>query len=357
MIKLSARASNALLAKCRARYGVRLNHQDIQNLISCRKVTDIAAYLKNNTHYAKGLSSVDEGSVHRGQLESALYGMMYDELAQLCGYEISLGEWFGDYIMMRGKIKQILDFLRLLVAGRPGEYIFSLPSFFSQHSDINLQALPQAKSYGEFLSIMKGSCFYSILKSFAPAEGKRIDYSMIEHALFDKLYNTLFSIIDEHFSGKARAELLDLMGSYIDLVNFNHLYRLKRYYSAEPDTVMAMMHNHHYRISKRVLRELITAPDAEAALTVFTEKTPYGRLIDADAVRSGYTVTALNSVIAKKAMRILRFSINPSAVLLAYEQLAEFEIRDIVTIIESVRYSTPPDEIKRLIIIDGYYTV
>ena len=67
-----SQASNVLLTKSRAMFGKRLTGQNVSELLNCQTVTEVAAYLKNNTHYSYALRNIDDSNVHRGQLEAAL---------------------------------------------------------------------------------------------------------------------------------------------------------------------------------------------------------------------------------------------------------------------------------------------
>ena len=89
-MNLSSKASNVLLARCRARYGQRLSAQDIDTLLGCRTVADCAACLRN-TRYAPALSSLGESSMYRRPSEAALNGFLLDELYTLCRCEQSVG--------------------------------------------------------------------------------------------------------------------------------------------------------------------------------------------------------------------------------------------------------------------------
>ena len=46
---LSSLSSNVVLAKARAKYGKRLKEKDYRNLLDCKSVAEVAAYLNANT--------------------------------------------------------------------------------------------------------------------------------------------------------------------------------------------------------------------------------------------------------------------------------------------------------------------
>lgn len=346
-MKMPSNASNALLAKCRAIYGRRLSAQDYDTLISCRTVSDVAAQLKQ-TSYAAALEKIDQSSIHRGQLEAALNAMLYEEFASLCRYERSLGVWMSNYIMMRGEILQLLEFLKMLAAGRPGEYIFSLPDYFREHTELDLNRLAMARSYSDMLSALKGTEYAKVLVGFAPKEGQPLEFAMIEHALYEKLYDQLFGMIEKHMSGKAEKEMLELVGTKLDLINFSHIYRLKRYYGATADMTRRMTFRHHYKLGAKTAEAMATAQSADEVLELLYEKTPYGRQVNEDMVVDGYAEQESSRILAAKARHLLRFSISPPVVLKAFSILADAQMHDVITIIEGVRYGMQPDEIRRL---------
>lgn len=353
-MSLSSNASNVLLAKCRARYGKRLNLQDINTLTNCRSVSEVVSYLKNTPRYGDILGSVDESSMYRRRIEAVLEHGLYEELSTLCRYELQVGGWFSAYFLMRGEIRQIMSFLLQLSAGKPDEFLFSLPEFFLQQSDLNFAALLECRSYSEFLQVMEGTRFYKIIRTLAPAPGKQIDCAVIEHALYNEFYSTIFSIIEKHYSGEALKELDELLSAQVDMNTFAHIYRLKKYYKADTGTIRALLPEHTVHISSRVREELINARDADDVLEIFTQRTAYGRRLSIAVINERGLEAALKMQLERMALRMLRTSVHPTTVLLAYIFLTENETKDIITIVESVFYNLTPDEMRNLITIDEH---
>ena len=60
---LSSLSSNVVLAKARAKYGKRLKEKDYRNLLDCKSVAEVAAYLKANTDYHDVLTGINQESV------------------------------------------------------------------------------------------------------------------------------------------------------------------------------------------------------------------------------------------------------------------------------------------------------
>ena len=77
----STMASNAILAKTRAMYGKSLTETDYKQLMDCRNVPEVAAYLKSRTSYRSALTGLNETEVHRGQLEPMLRQNLYYDIS------------------------------------------------------------------------------------------------------------------------------------------------------------------------------------------------------------------------------------------------------------------------------------
>ena len=222
-----SQASNVLLTKSRAMYGKRLTGQNVSDLLGCQTVTEVAAYLKNNTHYAYALRNIDDSNVHRGQLEAALDELMQRELTALSKYRVDAGEYMRSFMVYNTQIREILKFLRLMSAGRAGEYVFAMPKYFVKRDGLDPIKMAGAKNYDEFLRAMSGTVFYKILRGISVGEDGTIDYTMIEHALYSHLFSYAESVIRKNFHGAAKEDLLGLLGTRSELASFLNIYRFK----------------------------------------------------------------------------------------------------------------------------------
>lgn len=346
------KAANVLLARCRARYGRRLTMPDIEQLVGCRTVPEAAALLKK-TGYASSLAGLDVNSLHRRPFEAALNRHLMNEFLSLSRCEESVGDWFGGYLLMRAEINQIMSFLWLLSSGRQNEFILSVPETFIQRAGIEPAALASCTDYDSFLSAMRRSQFGGVLRAMRPLPGEPIDCALIEHGLYARFYDAAFELVKSHCTGKARTELLDILGTQKDVSNFRAIYRLKRYYSADPATVRSFLLNGEHRIKHRVLLEMINAPDAETVMELFVTRTPYGRRVNKGILyREGGLETATSLLVQSRARELMRASTNPTTVLLAYIILSETEVHDIAAIVEGIYYGLTREAILDLITID-----
>jgi len=347
---LSALSSNAILSKARAMYGRRLTKQNYRELLACQSVGEIANYLKTRTIYSKALAGIDENSVHRGQLEAKLKQKLFEDYASLCRYEISVGEHFSRYLITHSEIEQILHSILLLEAGTPEDYLFSLPMYLTRHTHINLTALGQIRSYDDLLAALSHTPYHKLLEGFRPIEGIPLNYTGIENALHTYLYNSVFEVIDRYTRGETAKQLREIFYSYIDLVNYARIIRLKVSYNAGPDFIRSSLLPFG-NVNKRILNEMIEADSADK-VTEIMEQTAIGKRFL--KIEHSYAGEISNRVKYITCRHDIHFSTHPSVVMISYTFIMQAELTDIITIVEGIRYKLPPEEIAKLLVVFNF---
>ena len=341
-------ASNAVYAKARSMYRNRLNEQNYLDLLACGSVPEIASYLKTRTVYSQALENITASSVHRGWLESNLKKMMFYKYESLCKYELSVGEKFYEYFFALSDIDQILRCIRLLNTGHPEEYIFEVSDFFNSHSNLDLYAIAKIKSYGELLEALTGSPYRDILEPFAPdKEGGQVNFTAIETALNKYLYTQMYNLIKKNFIGKARKELIDVLSRQIDMRNIANIYRMKRFFNADADSVKEAVITLTSKLSQQQIDSMISAPDADALMKLI-EKSPYAKSFSTG--QFSYIENTAQKVLYSDSKKKLRYSVYPAVVMLSYIFLSQNELTNIIHIIEGTRYDIPSEEIRKMLI-------
>ena len=88
-------ASNSVLSKARAMYGKRMRNKNYDELLACRNTIDIVSYLKRKTSYASILSSVNENSAHRFDIEQKLKYKLFVDFELIAEGRIKNNSMFG----------------------------------------------------------------------------------------------------------------------------------------------------------------------------------------------------------------------------------------------------------------------
>ena len=344
---MSGYSSNVILAKTRAMYGSCLKKQNYADLLACHRVGEIAAYLKQNTAYAAVLQDINETTIHRRHLEALLKRKLFLDYASLSRYDLTVGTHLSDYLIQQGEITQIEQCLRLMSVGRTNEFYLSMPLFFTGHSKLDYLKMSRSKNYEELLEALSGTPYHKILELYRPDESGRIRLTEIENALYNRLVETLYAIIDET-KGELHKQLISLCGSQVEAQNVSRIIRMKTYFHASPDTIRANLLPWGRSIPRRLIDGMLEADSAEEVLRIYYGTTA-GRQIPED--QRPFVHDLYHRAPYFNARHYIHFSSYAMVVMISYVIITEVEVDDITNIIEGVRYGLTPEEIKPMLVL------
>ncbi len=330
-------ASSAIIAKAKSRYGKRLTDKDYRSLVKCGSVGEVVQYLKTYTHYARFLDRISV-DIHRGNLENLLRERQFESFLTLCKYNFGSTP-VTDYLFRTKEIDELMKLITLLSIDRPQEYLFNLPLYLDQHTDIPLRKLTYVRSYDDLPELLERTPYYRIIQQYAPDEKGRFDLASIEDALENESLSQLKEEIGRIKNKKERAELTELFTTLIDYNNYSRIMRLKKSYHMSNDAVRAHLLVYGSFTGRKLDRLLVKedSEDVERAL----HETPLGK--------KGKNIGPDNELAVQGKFELCRrqmyFSANPEIVLLAYYILSETELSNLIAVIEGVRYAMKPENI------------
>ncbi len=335
--------ASSIIAKIKTKYGKRMTDKDFRAMVKCESVGDVVQYLKSYTHYQVFLDKVSN-DIHRGNLEQLIRERQFEELLTLCKYNQ------GDtpvtkYILRSTEIAELMKFITLLSIGRPREYLFSLPLYFTQHTDIALEKFSSIHSHKELVSVLERTDYADILRQFPPDENGDYDLAAIEDALENDNLDQLYTDIGSIKNKKDRNELIKLFDTLSDYQNYSRIIRLKKNYHLSNDEIR----KHLLRYGKLTGKNLdrILSKEEYEEIREELKRTGVGKkakTIDADsemAVQGSFEM----------CRRQLYFSTNPEIVLLAYRIVSLTELNNVIAVVEGVRYQIEPDKILEILIL------
>lgn len=354
---MSSSKNPAVTAKARAIYGRRITQRQYDDLINCKSVPDITAYLKSSTAYSKALENINESSVHRGQLEITLKRYVFEYYSSIYHYINPAGNNLFHFIVEEFVLREILRMIMLLKAGDPEEYILSLPGFLISHSRFDLMELAKVRSFEDLLRFLSGSEYENSLKKFIPNDGSSaIDYVGVEHVLYENFFKRLFHMINSSTKGSEKQELKRLLGVRLDFLNIRNIYRAKIIFGADEKNIYQRIFPFYHKFTKNMIDELVSSPTKEQ-----TDELLRNWLIGGYPFLSEVNPSHDDSVTGrvenytqranfKLCKNFVHLSQNTSTVFYAFYIISQIELSNIIYIIESVRYNIPAEDIKRLII-------
>lgn len=336
---------NALMAKTRAMYGKLLKKEDYDELLRQKNLSGVVYYLKHNTYYSNILADVNEEEVHRGQFEKILRKSLMNDYRKLFCFTHGNIRDFLKVIYLKYEIDSLKRLLRVMeTKGSPAVAEESL-YFLRSYDPLHIAKLATAKNIRELINELKGTPYYDVLRPFLN-ERDGDNLFMIEMSLDLYYINLVFSKKKKLLSG-LDAEAVNLsLGREIDILNLLWIYRGRIIYNIDRSIILGYLIPHRYKLPMELIYELADAKDKETFLEI-AGRSGYSDLFLSDDSRF-YDLKFAEYMyrLHRRMLRKYGFSISSA---ISYLYLKEYEISNIVSIIEGIKYGLPAETIKSFV--------
>jgi V/A-type H+-transporting ATPase subunit C len=337
----------AVNTKIRAMEGQFLSDEDYRSLFEMDNVRDIVRYLKKSS-LGEAFDRFDESSLHRGEIEVLLKRYAIDILEKLSYYFQGPYAKFIQVLFMRFEVEDLKVLLRAIYTDR--DYIHSFQTFIyiGRYGSLDFDKLAASKSYQEMLNNLKGSLYYEYL-AHLKLGGEQEDKFIIEMAL-DQAYVSIYKRHLEHLSSHEKEVIYKLQGMRSDLLNLQWIYRGKKFYHLAPELLFNYCIRFGGRLNDAALKDLCYSGDI-AELEQKMSGSRYGFLFQHDRTKDMFMERRIFRFLYYRLQEYRRRNTMDIVQTVLFFDLLEFEIRDIITIVENVRYhNEDPDQIKRCLI-------
>lgn len=345
----SNKASNAVLAKARALYGRHLTGDDYRRLASCHSMPELAQEIKKLPLYQGALDGVNPTFARRSQLEAQLRQSIFEQYGSLCRFDMSAGSDLYRYFVLCCDLDEITVCLRCLDAGNPGDYLYRLPEFLQQKSMVDLYQLPKVSSAEDLLNALKGTPYYKVLLPLRQADPGKSLLMQAEPLMQDYRHSALVSLVPKAKRGRistSQPGVREYIQLDCDVTALSNAIRLKHIH-ATPAQIDKAARRDMSALSAAQWEKLLDCEDMESFLQQL-KKTVYGPVLEKYV--DGYFKQRMMCYQYDWCRKWLRFSTDPTMVMLCYVYLARCEVTNLNRIIEGVHYGMPADDIMHLLI-------
>ena len=355
----------ALSTKARVRRSELLSSKDFRALLEQPSVSAVAASL-DATPYGKALEGLSLNDVRRTELEFRLEtSLLRDALAfrsyMGAGCRRLLDLWLQAYDIEFFKDHFRRRFGADPTAAQEEERMFGLfPDFRSTLLDRN--ALLAARTTGAMLASIRDERLRAALKETLPVKDDgtevsgedacRVSFALgmaLDRYYFDSLYGAVLPV-----GGLEGRLLARLVGVRVDLVNLYWIYRCRRFFGLSPEQALATVTRSRYRADFDLLSRV--AFSELSAWDGVLEGTPYAGLFRSDeadpSLREAEVELHLCRTLRRVAGEMFRSGAPGWHNVGAYLMLKGFEVRDLITVIEAVRYDYDRRRVGRLLILN-----
>ena len=337
---------SATSAKTRAMFSKLLTNDDYLYLLSRKTVRDVVEYLKKNTAYNKVLLNINENNVHRNELEMVFKESIYDDFNKILRFLSDDSLKFIKASFLRHELEDIKVLLREIYTGRDNEFIIDSLVFLKKHSKIDYKKLFNSKSLNDLIGNLKGTEYYKALSYFSRREEGQNLFDM-EMSLDINYFMLIIKLKEKLLSGKDNKLISMSLGMEIDIMNIMFIYRSKKLFNLSKEITLNNVIPFWFRLKKEQLVGLAECNDIQE-FKEYVERTPYSKIFRANEEHL-WEINSINYLYKfyKSLLRKGQFTLGA---IMGYMHLKDIDVRNIITIIEGVRYSLPEDEIKSYIV-------
>ncbi|MDO4730739.1 MAG: V-type ATPase subunit [Clostridia bacterium] len=337
--------SNAILTKVLSKYGQRLRKKDYQSLVSCSNISQVAAYLKNNTSYRDILKDINEYDIHRGYLERKVSNRIFADMASVFAYSTSSAKYFSEFIILSIITKKLIRALVRIESYEATNVYMQVPNFVKKSVHIDFAALDKAQNYDEFLQAIRHTDYYKILKPIEFETDGTLNIPKLENVIYTYFYTKIISHIDKIADAKTKKELVDFMTEIINAQNYVNIVRLKKLYKAAPDKILDLIIPMGFFKTKKG-KLAIDTPNFDEFCNVLADTSVCKKFEKYDCSYD----ELVYKIEYKNARKNIRFSASPTVIAYSYFILMEIELLNIIHIVEGVRYGISKEDIEKLLI-------
>ena len=332
---------SGISTKIRAMQSKLTSEEQIREILELSSIPQVTAYLKRTPEYSRVWSSLDENSLHRGQLEKLLKASIFHNFSKIYQFANSEQRKFLDLYSRRYEIRVLKEIMTNLFDHRNTDPVDLSPyrEFFHRHSRLDVDCLVACTNMEEFIDALKGNEFYGPLSRIQNRENALLfDYGM---ALDLYYFSLIWHVRKKLFSGNDLKEITMAYGEKFDMLNLQFISRSKRYFNMAPADIYALLIPMNYKLKKEEINSLVEATSHQEAQDVF-RKTYYGKKyshISAQNIEDFYNYM-LRTTLEKEARK------DPYSVAVLYSYLyhKEHEVNRLTIAIECVRYGVSAEE-------------
>jgi V/A-type H+-transporting ATPase subunit C len=336
----------AVNTKIKTLEGELLGAKDYKNLMEQKTVADAARYLKTQTSYKDVLGQIDISQPRRSNLESLIKKKKLLDMDKIIHYYNGNYKSFIHTLYAKYEIEELKIVARAVYNGVDTKpYRNSV--FIGKYSKVDEEKLFNAKHVSDIIQAFEGTAFYKYLKPLLDNNSKEnlFRFEMVLDVSYYEILQKQWEQLDKH-----DIQLLEkAQGIMADLLNLQWIYRGIKFYKLKPNELLNYTIHLGYRLSKSFIKKLCYSKDLDAFYELAAQ-TRYSFLFKNDATTDIFMERRLERHMYYELRAVERS--NPMTIIstFAYIFFLEVETRDIISMIELIRYGFPEEEAEKYLI-------
>lgn len=341
-LNVSSLSSPALYAKCKAMNASRLTKSQFGEMMSLNGLNELCVYLKTRTSYSSVFENTYSQSFNRARFEALIKKMVPIKEQSILRYGALSGSGIDFYFALRRDVRIILSGVRhiddrLFVDPE----IAYLPQSALNKVGVDANGLEKSKNLDELVSLLSGTPYRTVVENALKDGG----YVALQNALHAYVFDESDKRFAKCLGTKEYAEVKELLSELSDIITLSGLYRIKKFYSDNPEMNKQVFYSHVTSIDEKTLESMRGAQNLKEYVTLLSH-TKQAKLFEGMAGRDNVEKRVLYRACEKR----LAMSQNPVVCAICYDELLRIECMDISTVAESISYGLAPETAQNLLI-------
>ncbi|SHE90234.1 V-type ATPase subunit [Alkalibacter saccharofermentans] len=324
-----------------------LSLDDFKSMMGQPDVRGIFDYLNDHTEYKSVLWDMKGQKVHRGDIERALYKHNVLSLEKLLHY---LNEPYKGFMKSYMKKYETED-LKLVIeyiAGRSSltnieSHILSRDSF----SKLDFNELLSQDSLAKLMDKLSDTPYYDILIPYV----NHIDlkFSFYVEMVLDRYYFRQLAAAGKKLPDSKNNPVMELIGRNIDLFNLEWIYRAMKFYDMSKEEILNFVLDGGHKYNFFKIKDMVYNLTPSKFRDYFKDS-EYGFLFSHGDDTDLYMERRIERYLYYKSLSLYREHVLEFGRIMGFVLLLEFEVKDIISLVECIRYKLSPAETSKYLI-------
>lgn len=324
------RRFSAVNTKIRVLSSNLLSNSQFIELINCDSLESQINYLKDKTVYGEVLDNTN--SIQEVEVQLVRY--ILKEFGKLLSFFTDNYKEFFKAVLMRYEIEDLKIYIRVLLRGEDKTKISGGSLVTKSYHTIDFESLYKASNLNELVEMLKGTIYYKALSPYKLEEGTKILFYMEMN--LDRLYfNNLF-LKAKSLSPEDAGLFLKTLGRNIDMLNIQWIYRGIKYYKLIPEELINYTLPNGTVFNYKKIKEMCYSTEEQLKQKVLNTK--YKFLFDSGHDIDLFMERRIGRYLYYEFLKDFRKSKMDISLFISFIHLIEYEIRDIISILEAKRY-------------------
>ncbi len=333
----------ALNTKIRVMEREMLKDNDYLHLIKLKNLDSIIEYFKLNTSYAKLFENSKKYNL--ASVEKLFYDNLlvkYDKI--ICYLQLDYKRLFKK-IFMRYEVENLKVYIRRIDSGISVKELYHMFEN-EKFSNIDYKKISSSKSMSELVGNLKETDYFEVL-SYHVNDKNRLFYMEMSLDIF--YFKELDKEMKKTIGRNKENTILEVLGKNSDLLNIQWIYRGLKNYKLSSEELLNYVLLTGSNLNYKDLKKLCYSKNIESLVNqikeskygfLFSEEGNFELLMERNVERYIYNLF-------KNIEKISTMNLNKS---ISYMHKLEYEMRDVFTVMEAVRYNYNPDELRKMLV-------